>query len=152
MNWKRAAIIGASATAGVIATPFVLTYGLGALGFSAGGVVAGSTAAGIQAGIGNVAAGSAFAIAQSIAMGGTVPIGCTAIGGGIGGAVGTAFGVGAGADDEDTDLVAIATWARAELLAAVARMQSVAYTDLVAAWARAEVLAAAAVVRVKAKL
>ncbi|KAH9980658.1 hypothetical protein BJV74DRAFT_953048 [Russula compacta] len=35
--------------------------------------LAGSIAAGMQAGIGNVAAGSLFAIAQSVAMGGAVP-------------------------------------------------------------------------------
>ncbi|KAF1962776.1 hypothetical protein CC80DRAFT_530698 [Byssothecium circinans] len=62
---------------------------LGALGWSAGGVVAGmyhysqclsyrlisdvgSLAAGAQAGIGNVVAGSAFALTQSAAMGGSV--------------------------------------------------------------------------------
>ena len=38
------------------------------IGFSSAGPVAGSAAAGIQAGIGNVAAGSAFATAQSIGM------------------------------------------------------------------------------------
>ena len=39
---------------------------ISALGFSSGGVVAGSTAAGIQAGIGAVPAGSAFAYLQSV--------------------------------------------------------------------------------------
>jgi len=39
---------------------------VGAAGFTAAGVAAGSTAAAIQAGIGNVAAGSVFAAAQSI--------------------------------------------------------------------------------------
>jgi hypothetical protein len=38
---KRAAKIGAGATVGVLATPFVLTTGLGGLGFTAGGVAAG---------------------------------------------------------------------------------------------------------------
>ena len=38
---QRAAKIGAGATLGVLATPAVLTAGLGILGFSAGGVVAG---------------------------------------------------------------------------------------------------------------
>ena len=98
-------------------------------------------AAGIQAGIGNVAAGGAFAVAQSIAMDGAVPVACTAIGAGIG-AVATAIGVGPCTDDENADLVA--AWARAEVVAAVARMKSAAYADLAAAWARAEALAAAA--------
>ena len=44
-----------------VAAPWIATAALGVAGFSAGGVVAGSTAAGIQASIGNVAAGSAFA-------------------------------------------------------------------------------------------
>lgn len=43
------------------------------LGFGAAGVVAGSIAAAIQAIIGNVAAGSAFAIAQSIGATGSLP-------------------------------------------------------------------------------
>ncbi|KAF2115547.1 hypothetical protein BDV96DRAFT_646540 [Lophiotrema nucula] len=43
---------------------------LGAFGFTATGVVAGSIAAGIQAALGNVAAGSLFAILTSAAMGG----------------------------------------------------------------------------------
>jgi hypothetical protein len=38
-------------------------------------------AAGIQAGIGSVVAGSPFAIAQSIAMGAAVPVGVVAAGG-----------------------------------------------------------------------
>ena len=43
------------------------------LGFGAAGVVAGSIAAIIQAIIGNVAKGSAFAIAQSIGTTGSLP-------------------------------------------------------------------------------
>jgi len=42
-----------------------------AIGFGSTGVVGGSIAAGIQAGIGNVVAGSAFAFTQSFVMGGT---------------------------------------------------------------------------------
>ena len=41
--------------------------GATALGFSSSGIVGGSVAAGIQAGIGNVAAGSLFAGIQSVA-------------------------------------------------------------------------------------
>ena len=51
----------------------------------------GSIAAGVQAGIGaNVAAGSLFAVAQSIAMGGGVPAVISAVGGLGAGAAGAA--------------------------------------------------------------
>jgi len=50
------------------------------LGFTATGVAGGSIAAGIQSGIGNVAAGSAFATAQSLAATGTGPILLSGIG------------------------------------------------------------------------
>ncbi|KAH3917584.1 hypothetical protein HBI56_109780 [Parastagonospora nodorum] len=43
---------------------------LGAMGFTTAGIAAASTAAGIQSGIGSVAAGSVFAICQSAMMGG----------------------------------------------------------------------------------
>ncbi|KAJ7704336.1 hypothetical protein B0H17DRAFT_1175538 [Mycena rosella] len=56
--------LGAAATA-LLAAPV-----LGMVGFSSIGPVAGTLAAGIQAGIGSVTAGSSFAVAQSIAMGG----------------------------------------------------------------------------------
>ncbi|CCM05725.1 uncharacterized protein FIBRA_07957 [Fibroporia radiculosa] len=46
---------------------------LGTIGFTPGGVAAGSMAAGIQSSIGNVVAGSMFAICQSITMGGSIP-------------------------------------------------------------------------------
>ena len=74
-------------------------------------------------------------------MGGAVPIGCTAISGGIGAATVAAFGEGTGTD-ECVDLVA--SWTCAEVLAAAARMESATYAELVAAWARAEVLSATA--------
>lgn len=75
---------------------------LGAVGFSAAGPLAGSTAAAWQSGIGLVQAGSIFAWCQSAAMGGA------AVGGIIGAGVGGA-GVLAGAmtlgmlDAEDYD-------------------------------------------------
>ncbi|KAJ6561116.1 hypothetical protein DFH09DRAFT_1160505 [Mycena vulgaris] len=56
--------LGAAATA-LLAAPV-----LGLAGFSSIGPVAGTLAASIQASIGSVAAGSSFAVAQSIAMGG----------------------------------------------------------------------------------
>ncbi|KAK7540595.1 uncharacterized protein J3D65DRAFT_600717 [Phyllosticta citribraziliensis] len=57
---------------GVVAVVVPLAYGsvLGAAGFAAVGPVAGSWAAGTQAAIGSVAAGSVFAVLQSAAMGG----------------------------------------------------------------------------------
>ena len=63
------------------------------VGFTTGGVAAGSAAAGIQAGIGNVVAGSAFAVLQSL---GTVPL-TTAGAGAAVGAAGVAVGYGAAA-------------------------------------------------------
>ena len=74
--------IGAAVTGGATAV-------VSALGFSSGGVVAGSTAAVIQAGIGNVAAGSAFAAFQSVAATGVVAtVGPVALGAGVLGGVG----------------------------------------------------------------
>jgi len=88
-------------------TPVVAPAALGIVGLSAAGPVAGqfppqdeaasnpseplgSIAAGVQAGIGNVAAGSAYAAAQSIAMGGAIPTVVSAFGGGLGASIGTA--------------------------------------------------------------
>ena len=60
-NVKKAAIgIGVGAAVGV-AAPLAVVGGLAVTGFGAGGVVAGSIAAGIQSSIGSVAAGSLFA-------------------------------------------------------------------------------------------
>ncbi|KAK3985168.1 hypothetical protein QBC44DRAFT_335567 [Cladorrhinum sp. PSN332] len=67
---------------------------LGAVGFSAEGVLAGSIAAGVQGTIGNVVGGSAFAVCQSAAAGGAgaaVVAGATQV---AGGAVAVAAGVG----------------------------------------------------------
>jgi len=68
------AVIGA---AGLLAVPI-----LGAIGFSALGPVAGSVAAGWQASIGAVEAGSLFAICQSAAMGGAAAAGFASAGAG----------------------------------------------------------------------
>lgn len=57
-----------------------------ALGFGTAGIVAGSVAAGVQAGIGSVAAGSAFATLTSLGMTGTLA--ATAAGGAITSAIG----------------------------------------------------------------
>ncbi|KAG8765469.1 hypothetical protein FRC15_006971, partial [Serendipita sp. 397] len=60
-------IIAGAAILSAIAAPLTIAT----VGFSTGGVVAGSAAAGIHAGIGNVAAGSLFALFQSL---GTMPL------------------------------------------------------------------------------
>jgi hypothetical protein len=54
--------------------PILLPVILNGAGFTAGGVVAGSWADGVHASIGNVAAGSLFAMAQSIGAGGALPL------------------------------------------------------------------------------
>jgi hypothetical protein len=63
--------------AGVVATalaPVLVPLILSGVGFTTAGVAAGSWAAGVHASIGNVAAGSLFALAQSVAAGGLLPI------------------------------------------------------------------------------
>jgi len=97
--------VGAAAV-GVVLAPVVAVGIVGALGFSAVGVVAGecplyrprfihlmnssigSLAAAIQSGIGNVVAGSLFALAQSIGAGGALPVIFSAIAGAIGALLG----------------------------------------------------------------
>lgn len=59
---KNAAKVGAVAAA----VPVVGAVGLQAVGFKNAGVAAGAAAAGIQAGIGNVPAGGAFALCQHL--------------------------------------------------------------------------------------
>jgi len=64
---------------------------IAAVGFTIGGVLAGSIAAAIQSSIGNVVAGSLFALLQSL---GTIPLTTAGIGAAIGaviGAVGLLF-------------------------------------------------------------
>ncbi|KAK0470045.1 uncharacterized protein EV420DRAFT_1634481 [Desarmillaria tabescens] len=85
-NW----IIGAAV--GVVLAPVIVPPALGLVGFSAAGPVAGTFAAAAQSGIGNVAAGSTFAVVQSMAMGGAIPAGVYAVSGIIGGIAGWAGG------------------------------------------------------------
>ena len=84
-----AAIVGTVA----IAAPYVV---LPAFGFGGGGVVAGTVAAGWQATIGNVAAGSLFATLQSAGAAG-LSWGTTAAVGATASAVGAAAGAAGGA-------------------------------------------------------
>jgi len=76
-----AAIVG-------IAAPFAIPFALGALGFGGAGVVGGSVAAAVQSGIGNVAAGSAFAAGQSAGAAGVSAATAAATGGTAGAAAG----------------------------------------------------------------
>ncbi|KAH8980745.1 hypothetical protein EDB86DRAFT_2978725 [Lactarius hatsudake] len=86
-----ALVLAAGALAGLFLLPLAAKIVLGLIGFSAIGPVAGSIAAGSQAAIGNVAAGSLFATLQSIAMGGAFHGVLAAIGGFIGGIMGALF-------------------------------------------------------------
>ncbi|KAH9063347.1 hypothetical protein EDB87DRAFT_174282 [Lactarius vividus] len=90
-NRRLVILVAVGAIVGIVLTPVVAPPILHALGFSAIGPVAGTAAATMQAGIGNVAAGSLFAMAQSVAMGGAIPAVFTAIGAGLGGLVGAFF-------------------------------------------------------------
>ncbi|CAD8129611.1 unnamed protein product [Paramecium sonneborni] len=76
---------------GIVAgTGTVLTKaGLAIYGFSSVGPVAGSLAAATQASIGSVAGGSAFAIAQGVAMSGLGAIALPAVG--VGAAIGGGY-------------------------------------------------------------
>ena len=61
----------------------------------------GGLAAVIQSGIGNVAAGSAFAICQSIGMGGAIPTGVSAVSASLGAFVAGRAAPGGGPENED---------------------------------------------------
>ena len=115
-------MIVAGTTTSIVLAPILAPAVLGIVGFGAAGPVAGNSclarptfyrlmlaigtlAAAIQAGMGNVAAGSAFAVAQSVAMGGALPavgyVSAAAIGAGLGGAAGQAHGGGEAPGDEE---------------------------------------------------
>ncbi|PBL01474.1 hypothetical protein ARMGADRAFT_1025176 [Armillaria gallica] len=82
-------IIGGAAGAGL--APTIVPPILGLFGFGAAGPVAGKHTVHlrfIQSGIGNVVAGSLFALAQSIAMGGSLGTGVTFFGGIVGSTLG----------------------------------------------------------------
>ncbi|KAH9843600.1 uncharacterized protein C8Q71DRAFT_729190 [Rhodofomes roseus] len=84
-------VVGALVTSLVI-LPAVLPGALGGLGFTAAGVQAGSAAAAIHSGIGAVAAGSTFALAQAVGAGAAIPfvwtMGAAIVGAVLGGGLG----------------------------------------------------------------
>ncbi|KDQ60058.1 hypothetical protein JAAARDRAFT_205101 [Jaapia argillacea MUCL 33604] len=96
-DWHRRLIRGAAgAAAGICLAPIIAPAALGIVGFGAAGPVAGTLAAVWQASIGNVAAGSAFALCQSVAAGGALPM--------LGFAAGAAAGAAAGVGTAETPL------------------------------------------------
>mmetsp|Transcript_70462 Transcript_70462/g.82097 ORF Transcript_70462/g.82097 Transcript_70462/m.82097 type:complete len:138 (-) Transcript_70462:224-637(-) len=90
---RKAIAITTGVAAGTFFAPVILTSIVAGLGFSAGGIVAGSTAAGMMASVGNVAAGSTVAVLQSIGAAGLSTAG-TVVAGGTGAAAGGALGGG----------------------------------------------------------
>ncbi|KAF9459708.1 hypothetical protein BDZ94DRAFT_1267483 [Collybia nuda] len=100
-------IVGvAGGVAGAAVVPVAAPAVLGLVGFGGSGPIAGSLAAIIQSSIGSVVAGSPFAIAQSIAMGGAVPLVGFVIGGAIaaGAAVTAVRMLRGGPHDNNSDL------------------------------------------------
>lgn len=63
--------IATTASSAVVGTTGAVITGLG---FTSSGIAAGTVATGMQAGIGNVVAGSAFATIQSLGAAGTVAV------------------------------------------------------------------------------
>lgn len=82
------AVFGVGVALGVLTTPIIVPTALATVGFTSAGVVGGSVAAGMQASVGNVVAGSAFSVCQSIAMGGSVPTVVSAVSGVTTGTIG----------------------------------------------------------------
>ncbi|KAJ3491922.1 hypothetical protein NLI96_g384 [Meripilus lineatus] len=80
--------------AGAVIAPGVLVGVLLIVGFGPGGVIAGSLAASLHSGIGTVAAGSAFAICQSIAAGGAAALPALLAAGAGGAAIAALAGTG----------------------------------------------------------
>lgn len=78
---KHPVLFGLQVTGGILSLASIVALPiLGAIGFGAGGPLAGSVAAGWQSGIGLVEAGSIFAWCQSAAMGGAAVGGIVATG------------------------------------------------------------------------
>jgi hypothetical protein len=70
----RIVLIGGCTIASAALAPVLMPLILSSLGFGAGGIAAGSVAAGIHAAIGNVAAGSLFAMCQAVGAGAALPL------------------------------------------------------------------------------
>jgi hypothetical protein len=81
-------LVGGITVAFTALAPILVPLILNAMGFGAGGVLAGSMAASIHAAIGNVAAGSLFATSQAIGAGGALPLAGWLAGAGLGLATG----------------------------------------------------------------
>jgi hypothetical protein len=92
-NHQRVLVIGGVTVATTAIAPILPPVILNGVGFTAGGVAAGSWAAGVQASIGNVAAGSLFAAAQSIGAGAAVPLSVWFGSAGLGLSAGMAVGM-----------------------------------------------------------
>ncbi|XP_033763181.1 interferon alpha-inducible protein 27-like protein 1 [Pecten maximus] len=83
--WTDAALVGGATVVGVAATPFVISAGLGALGFSAAGTAAGSAGAALMSTYGgSIAAGSVVSVMQSVGAAG-VGVAGQALGGAVAG-------------------------------------------------------------------
>merc|ERR1711962_1598414 len=76
--------VAGTAAVGAVLAPAVATKAVGLVGFKAAGVAAGTMAAGWQASIGNVAAGSLFSSLQSVGAGAGVGVAVKAVGGALG--------------------------------------------------------------------
>jgi hypothetical protein len=84
---KKGAILGAKILGGVAGTALAIPLLLPVIGFGAGGVIAGSAAAGWQAGIGAVQAGSLFAFLTSAGAGGAAATGAIMATGAVGASI-----------------------------------------------------------------
>lgn len=102
----RAATFGGLAVGGALGCFALAPVALGAIGFSAAGVVGGSIAAGVQSSIGSVAAGSLFATLQSVGAAGfaasTVAGTTVAVGGTVAG-ISAAMASKSNATDDNVD-------------------------------------------------
>ncbi|KAF9988522.1 hypothetical protein BGZ65_000592 [Modicella reniformis] len=99
-RWGKYALGVGAVVGGVIAGPLIVTGAVAALGFGAGGILAGTPAAAIMASYGGtVTSGSLWAVLQSIGAAGLGATG-TVIAGSVGGAV-VAGGVAAAMDEEE---------------------------------------------------
>lgn len=78
--WKLRAIVGVSG----LGVGYLASYALPFIGFGDGGIISGTVGASWQAAIGNVVAGSPFAILQSLGATSAGALLCGGVGGGLG--------------------------------------------------------------------